>query len=153
MLHIKIICVGKLKEKFYIDAASEYIKRLSSYCKLEIIEIAEEKLPENAGETLISRAMDIEYKKIMEKIPKGYIIATLCIEGQLYSSEEFSDIINDKTCFIIGGSNGLSTDIKKLAKYKISFSKMTFPHHFARVMLLEQVYRGFTIKNGGKYHK
>lgn len=153
MLHIKIICVGKLKEKFYIDAADEYIKRLSMYCKLEIIEIPEEKLPENAGNTLILKAMDAEYKKIIQKIPKGYEVVPLCIEGNIYSSEEFSDIINDKICFIIGGSNGLSIDIKKPAKYKISLSKMTFPHHFARVMLLEQVYRGFTIKNGGKYHK
>lgn len=153
MLHIKIICVGKLKEKFYIDAANEYIKRLSTYCKLEIIEIPEEKLPENAGDTLILKAMDIEYKKIIEKIPKGYIVSPLCIEGNIYSSEEFASIINDKICFIIGGSNGLSIDLKELAKYKISLSKMTFPHHFARVMLLEQVYRSFTIKNGGKYHK
>lgn len=153
MLHIKIICVGKLKEKFYIDATAEYIKRLSAYCKLEVIEVPEERLPENAGETLICRAMDIEYKKIMEKIPKGYIIAPLCIEGNLYSSEGFADIINDRICFIIGGSNGLSMSIKELAKYKISLSKMTFPHHFARVMLLEQVYRGFTIKGAGKYHK
>lgn len=150
MLSIKVICVGKLKEKFYVDAANEYSKRLSGYCKLEIIELPEDK----------QQMLEKECELIISKIPNGAVTIALCIEGKEIDSKGLSDMINDyavkgisKLYFIIGGSVGLHEKIKKEAEFKLSMSKMTFPHNLARVMLLEQLYRAFKITEGGKYHK
>jgi len=150
MLSIKVICVGKLKEKFYIDAANEYSKRLSGYCKLEVIELPEDK----------QQMLEKECELIISKIPNGAVTIALCIEGKEIDSKGLSDMINDyavkgisKLYFIIGGSVGLHEKIKKEAEFKLSMSKMTFPHNLARVMLLEQLYRAFKITEGGKYHK
>ena len=142
MLNIKIICVGRLKEKFYTDAANEYLKRLAGYCKLEVVE-----LPEHRPE-------------IEAKLPAGALIVALCVEGREFGSFELSKLLTDcagsgspRLCFIIGGSDGLDEGIKNRADIKLSMSKMTFPHNLARVMLLEQLYRSFKIAEGGKYHK
>ena len=142
MLSIRVICVGRLKEKFYTDAANEYLKRLAGYCKLEVVE-----LPEHRPE-------------IEAKLPPGASIVALCVEGREFDSHELSKLLTDcagsgspRLCFIIGGSDGLDDEIKNKADIKLSMSKMTFPHNLARVMLLEQLYRGFKIAEGGKYHK
>jgi len=149
-----IICVGRLKEMFYTDAANEYIKRLSGYCKLEVIEISENQ------SSNISIALDKERLAIEKNIPPGAATIALCIEGKEIGSRELSDFIGDctrrgtsKLCFIIGGSNGLHENIKKITEFKMSMSKMTFPHNLARVILLEQLYRALNISEGGKYHK
>jgi len=150
MLSVKIICVGKLKEKFYTDAANEYIKRLSAYCKLEVIELAEDK----------QQSLEKEKLAIESKIPSGAMIVALCVEGSEIDSHGLSKMLDDcavsgtsRLCFIIGGSIGLHEDLKSNADIKLSMSKMTFPHNLARVMLLEQLYRAFNIADGGKYHK
>ena len=160
MLNIRIICVGKLKEKFYADAAAEYIKRLGGYCRLDIEEISEENNTGSRSESDISSALAKEAERIKSRIPKGAFVVSLCVEGKKYDSEGFSDLISgiaikgqSKICFIIGGSDGLSQDIKKASDLRLSMSDMTFPHHLARIMLLEQIYRSFKIAEGGKYHK
>lgn len=160
MIGIKIICVGKMKEKFYIDAADEYSKRLSAYCRLEIEEIAESRLPERPAKAEIDAALNKEAEAIESRIPKGSVVVALCIEGLETDSEGFAKIISkyasdglSKFTFIIGGSVGLHHRIKERADVRLSMSPMTFPHHLARVMLLEQLYRGFNISEGGKYHK
>jgi 23S rRNA (pseudouridine1915-N3)-methyltransferase len=153
MLNITVICVGKLKERFYTDAANEYIKRLSGYCKLEVVEIAEHSAQ-------IESALDKERAAIEKKVPNGAYITALCVEGNEFDSPGLAELLTDcagrgasRLCIIIGGSNGLHGDIKKGADIKLSLSKMTFPHNLARVILLEQLYRAFKIIEGGKYHK
>ena len=160
MLSIKIVCVGKLKEKFYTDASAEYKKRLSAYCKLEIDELPEEKRSGIISEGMISTALLKEAELIKAHIPAGSKIISMCIEGKKLSSEGLSEVINSfavsgasKLCFIIGGSDGLHKSIKDMSDMRLSMSDMTFPHHLARIMLLEQIYRGFKIIEGGKYHK
>lgn len=160
MLNIKIICVGKLGEKFLKDASKEYEKRISGYCKLEIIEISEYKLPEKPSENQILSALEKEAELIYSKIPNNCDIISLCIEGKNFSSEQLSKEISNivvngtsRLVFIIGGSFGLHQNIKNKSKIKLSMSKMTFPHNLARIMLLEQIYRAFNINYGGKYHK
>lgn len=160
MLNIKIICVGKLKERFYEAAVSEYTKRLSAFCRLDIEELNEVKLPQDPSESEITAALSKEGENVKNKIPKGALIIAMCIEGKQADSVEFAQMIQSaavsgesKMCFIIGGSYGLAKEVKDMAKVKLSMSKMTFPHHLARVMLLEQIYRGFKIAEGGKYHK
>ena len=160
MLGIRLICVGKLKESFWKEAVKEYEKRLSKYCRLEILELKEEKLSENPSDKEIQQALSHEAAAIREKIPAGAAVIPMCIEGKTLSSEELAQEMNDltvggasKLCVIIGGSVGLSPEIKKLGQLKLSMSRMTFPHHLARVMVLEQLYRGFQIQTGGKYHK
>jgi len=160
MLAVKLICVGKLKEKFYIDAVAEYIKRLGAYCRLEIEELSEIRLPERPSEAEIRSALAKEAETIRSRIPKGAAVAALCIEGRQTDSEGFAELLEkfaangvSKLCFIIGGSCGIDEQLKAQADLRVSMSKMTFPHHLARVMLLEQIYRGFNINNGGKYHK
>ncbi len=160
MLNITIISVGKCKEKFLLEAVREYEKRLKAYIKLDLVEVDEVKLPENPSQILIAKAMSEEASKVIAKIQKDAFVIPMCIEGNIISSDELAKKIGalsvdgtSKICFIIGGSNGLSDDVKKLAGFKLSMSKMTFPHHLARVMLLEQVYRAFNILAGGKYHK
>lgn len=160
MLNIKIICVGKLKERFYEAAVSEYTKRLSAFCRLEIEELNEVRLPQDPSDSEIASALAKEGENIKSRIPKGALVIAMCIEGKQADSTQFSEMLSSaavsgesKICFIIGGSYGLAKDVKETAKVKLSMSKMTFPHHLARVMLLEQIYRGFKIAEGGKYHK
>lgn len=158
MLTINLICIGKLKEAYLRDAQAEYAKRLSAFCKLNIIELGEFKLSNDPSDTQIAKCIEIEGQSILSKC-KGALIP-MCIEGKQLSSEELAFTLNDiaikgtsEISFIIGGSYGLSPDIKKQGTLKLSMSKMTFPHQLARVMLLEQVYRGFQINSNGKYHK
>lgn len=160
MLSITIICVGKLKEKFLRDASDEYRKRLSSLCKLSIVEIPAKKLSENPSEKEIENALLAEGNKIIGKIPPKAKIYTLCIEGKQYSSVDLSKKIEDESLcgnshivFIIGGSFGLSETVKQKSHCRLSMSKMTFPHQLARIMLLEQIYRAMQISAGTKYHK
>ncbi|MFG6372529.1 MAG: 23S rRNA (pseudouridine(1915)-N(3))-methyltransferase RlmH [Oscillospiraceae bacterium] len=160
MIHIYLLCVGKLKEKFYADAVAEYQKRLSSYCKLDIIELAEEKLPQGPSQALIDAALGKEAAAIRAKLPPKARTVALCIEGQLLSSGELSKRLrtweagpSNQLCFLIGGSYGLDEQLKAEAQVRVSMSPMTFPHHLARVMLLEQLYRSFKINEGGSYHK
>lgn len=158
-MNITLICVGKLKEKYLTDACNEYIKRLSAN-KVNIIELTPERLSENPSENEIKSALEKEGKKILEKVPKNSYIYAMCIEGRQRSSEELSAEIEKvkiggtgSLVFIIGGSFGLSDEVKKRANEKLSMSKMTFPHQLARVMLLEQIYRATQIEMGTRYHK
>ena len=160
MLAIKLICVGKMRERFYIDAFSEYNKRLEAYCKFECIEPNEIKLSEKPSQAEISAALDKEANDILKQIPQDAYVVAMCVEGKQMPSEAMADIIcqrensgKPKLCFVIGGSYGLSDKVKQRADLKLSMSKMTFPHHLARVMLAEQIYRGFKIKEGSRYHK
>lgn len=160
MLGIKIICVGRLKEKFYADAAEEYLKRLRPYCKAEIEELAEAKRSANCYPADTEAALLREAEAIIAKIPKGARVFSMCVEGDAVDSVAFSELIAaasvggaSKICFIIGGSDGLHESVKRLADKRISVSPMTFPHHLFRVMLLEQLYRAFKIAEGGTYHK
>ena len=160
MLSVYLICVGKLKEKFYKDACAEYIKRLSPYCKLTVIEIPEAKLSKDPTLGEITNALAKEGDAIRAKIPPGSRVAALCVEGRMQSSEELAQLMETwadrgekQLVFLIGGSYGLDEGLKAEASAKLSMSPMTFPHHLARVMLLEQIYRGFQIREGGKYHK
>ena len=160
MREITLICVGKMKEKFLINACDEYLKRLGAYTKVEIIELAEYRLSQNPSAGEIENALAREAEEIRRRIPKGAMLAAMCIEGKMYDSVEFSRRIFDagvggvsKICFLIGGSNGLSAQLKAQADLRLSMSPMTFPHHLARVMLLEQIYRAFQIGTGGSYHK
>lgn len=160
MYHITILCVGKLKEKFYIAASEEYIKRLSRYCKLELVELKEERLPEDPSPALIEAALAREADAIRAKLPPASSIVAMCIEGKLRSSTEMAQILDTwghsgakHLVFLIGGSFGLHPSLKKEAWAQLSMSPMTFPHHLARVMLLEQIYRSFQIMEGTRYHK
>ena len=160
MLSITIIAVGQLREKYFREAADEYKKRLSGQCRINEIEIKEEKLSDSPSEAQISAALDKEADRIIEAIPKKSFIIPMCIEGRHLSSEEFAAVLdnaaimgNSSATFIIGSSFGLSDRVKKLADLKLSMSKMTFPHKLARVMLFEAVYRAGMILSGGKYHK
>ena len=160
MQRVMVLCVGKMKERFYMDAAAEYAKRLSRFCKLEIIELPEQRLPDSPSRAEIGRALAKEAETIRAKLPQGAAVAALCIEGKLHSSEDVARLLGEaasggEKClvFLIGGSFGLDEGLKKDAWVRLSMSPMTFPHHLARVMLLEQIYRGFQINEGGKYHK
>lgn len=150
---IKIICVGKLKEKFWVDACSEYLKRIKKYTKLELIEVMDEKT-EDEKEALLK-----EKERIEKHIGSKDYVITLEIEGKMYSSIELSErlekiqMINSNITFIIGGSCGIHPEIKKKANEKISFSQLTFPHQLFRILLLEQIYRSFKIQNNERYHK
>ncbi|MEG0692348.1 MAG: 23S rRNA (pseudouridine(1915)-N(3))-methyltransferase RlmH [Oscillospiraceae bacterium] len=158
MLTITIICIGKLKEDYLRLAVAEYTKRLSAFCKLNLIELAEYKLPNEPSDAQIAKCILVEGESILAKL-KGAVLP-MCIEGKQLSSEELSAKIEEialagtsDISFVIGGSYGLSDEIKSMGNFKLSMSKMTFPHQLARVMLLEQVYRAFQISNNGKYHK
>ena len=160
MLSVYLICVGKLKEKFYKDACAEYIKRLSPYCKLTVIEIPEAKLSKDPTLGEITNALNKEGDAIRAKIPPGSRVCALCIEGRLRSSEELPQMFpvpgvsrEKRMVFLIGGSYGLHPSVKAEANVQLSMSPMTFPHHLARVMLLEQIYRAFKIEQGSAYHK
>ena len=159
MINLTVIAVGKLKEKYLRDGCGEYIKRLGAFSKVNIIEIDEEKVGDNPSDAQIKSVIEKEGQRIIKKIPKSSLVITLCIEGKEYSSPEFSKMIenismqNSSICFIIGGSFGLSDEVKKLSFSKLSFGKMTLPHQLARMILLEQIYRAFSISNNSKYHK
>ena len=160
MQRVTVLCVGKLKEKFYTDAAAEYVKRLQRYCKLDVVELPEYRLPEEPSPAEIQKALQTEGAAIRERLPKGGAVVALCIEGKPCSSEELSRRIIDfgvqgktQITFLIGGSVGLDEGIKKQADWRLSMSPMTFPHHMARIMLLEQIYRAYQIAAGAKYHK
>ena len=159
-MKITVITVGKIKEKYLRDAIAEYTKRLSRYCKLEIIEVADEKTPDQAGETVEEQIRDKEGERILKYIRDDMYVITLEIGGKMLSSEELADKINmlgirgqSSVAFVIGGSIGLGREVLKRSDYALSFSKMTFPHQLMRVILLEQVYRSYRIINGEPYHK
>ena len=159
MQNLTVICVGKLKEKEFSALQDEYLKRLGRFCRCEVVNIEEQRLPQNPSDGQIAAALDKEGEEILARIPKGANTVILCVEGKTMSSEAFSKYIDnaslssDKLCFVIGGSCGLSPKVKQTADLKLSFSPMTFPHHLFRVMLLEQIYRAFTIRAGTGYHK
>ena len=160
MLAVRLICVGKLGEKFWADAVREYVKRLGAYCKLEMVELPEQRLPQTPSEGETRQALDKEAALIAEKIPQGAAVIALCVEGKEMSSEQLADYLGRLTvsgtsrlCLVIGGSCGLSDKVKARAALRLSMSPMTFPHQLARVMLCEQLYRAFSINAGTKYHK
>ena len=164
MMRVKLICAGKLKEPFYQQACDEYAKRLSRFCKLEILELPEERLPEDPSPAQIDGALRKEAEAIRRKIPPSSRLVALCVEGRLRSSEELArtmaawDVgaesgLEKRLVFLIGGSFGLHESIKAEAWDRLSMSPMTFPHHLARVMLLEQIYRACQINAGTRYHK
>ena len=160
MLKITLITVGRLKEQYLRDAVKEYEKRLSTLCTLKSVEIDAAKLPDSPNESQISQALETEAEKILAAISNGAYAIPMCIEGKQMDSEELSHKLSEigvsgqsNVVFIIGGSYGLSDRVKQKADYKLSMSKMTFPHQLARVMLLEQIYRAFKISQGGTYHK
>ena len=159
-MKITILCVGKVKEKFYRDAIGEYQKRLSRYCKLEIVEVTDEKTPDGASETVENQIKEKEGNRILSKIREEDYVIALAIDGKMQDSVELSKNIQqlgvrgkNSIVFVIGGSLGLSKAVLKRANEKLSFSKMTFPHQLMRVILLEQVYRSYRIMNGEPYHK
>jgi len=159
-MNITIIGVGKIKEKFMQEAIKEYSKRLSRYCNLKIIEVPDEKAPENLSDREMELIKQREGEKILSKIPVSSYVIALAIEGKSLSSEDFSKKIDELALggvghisFVIGGSLGLSKEVLNRSDFKLSFSKMTFPHQMMRVILLEQVYRGFRISKGEPYHK
>ena len=159
MLNVNIICIGNLKEKFFTDALTEYKKRLGRYCKFEVVELPEEKIADNVTQSQIDKTLTKEGEKILSKIGKSDYVVAMCIEGKQLSSEELSRKLEDISLthstvnFVIGGSWGLSPDVKKRADMRLSVSKMTFPHQLFRVMLSEQIYRAFSITANAKYHK
>lgn len=160
MIYVKMICVGKNKEKYYQQAFNEYAKRLSLYCKFECIELPETRLKDNPSENEVQSALTKESELIFKNLSKDNFIISLCIEGEKYSSNQLSKLIEDcmisgksRVTIIIGGSYGLDQKIKDLSNVKISMSDMTFPHHLARVMFAEQIYRSFKIIEGSAYHK
>ena len=159
MLTINVICVGKLKEQFFKDAINEYSKRLSKYCKLNIIELPDEKIPDKTNPNLENEIKTKECNNIINHIKKDSYVISLDLTGKQHSSEEFSKNIENismqssQITFIIGGSLGLTDKVLKMSNQKICFSKMTFPHQLIRVFLLEQIFRAFKISNGETYHR
>ena len=160
MFDITLIVMGKLKEKFYLSAASEYEKRLKGFCSFKIVELPEHRLPEDPSPAEIQTGLDKEAELIFQKIPKGAWLCIFTPEGKILSSEEFAGKLKEvknmgksSACFLIGSSFGISQKVKDKADFKLSMGKMTFPHHLARIMVLEQIYRAAAIQAGSKYHK
>ena len=159
MLTINIICIGKLKERYWREAVEEYRKRMKPLCKLSIIELPEERVSDNPSDAQIQQTITAESDRILQKLGKGDYVIALCVEGKNISSEELSQRIEDIAMthstvdLIIGGSWGLSDELKARADMQLSIGKMTFPHQLCRVMVLEQLYRAFQISKGTKYHK
>ena len=160
MLAVKFICVGKMRERFYMDAFQEYEKRLGAYCRFSCVEPAEIRLSEKPSPAEIQAALAKEAVDIVKCIPQDAYVVAMCVEGRQMPSEAMAKLIaqrensgKPRLCFIIGGSYGLADSVKSLADLRLSMSEMTFPHHLARVMLAEQVYRGFKIIEGSRYHK
>lgn len=159
-MKITIVCVGKVKEKFFREAVSEYEKRLSRYCRFDIVEVADEKTPEGAGSLLEEQIREKEGHRILEKLREDAFVCTLEINGKRLSSEELARWMEKLTVggtshimFVIGGSLGLHESVSRRADLRLSFSDMTFPHQLMRVILTEQVYRAFRIIHGEPYHK
>lgn len=159
-MKITILCVGKIKETFYRQAMDEFAKRLSKYCKFEVIEVADEKTPDNASEVMEDQIKEKEALRLIDKLKEDAYVFTLEIKGKKYTSESFAETIQKITIqgkshlvFIIGGSLGLHTSVLKYSQQSISFSDMTFPHQLMRVILTEQIYRAFRIINNEPYHK
>lgn len=159
-MKITLICVGKLKEKYLVQGIEEYAKRLSRYCTLEIIELADEKTPDNAADAITVAIKKKEGDRILRAVKEDAYCIALAIEGNMLASEELAQKIDklgvngsSHICFVIGGSLGLSEEVLKRAEYKLSFSKMTFPHQLMRLILLEQIYRAYRINNNEPYHK
>lgn len=160
MFDITLICMGKLKEKFYLSASAEYEKRLKGYCSFHLLELPEARLPEDPSPAEISAGLDKEAEVIVSKIPKGSWFCIFTPEGKLLSSPELAQKLKDvklsgksSACFLIGSSFGIAPKIKQMADFKLSMSPMTFPHHLARIMVMEQLYRAEAIQAGSKYHK
>lgn len=160
MFDITLICMGKLKEPFYLSAAAEYSKRLSGYCKFTLLELPEVRLPENPSQAEISAGLNKEADQILAKIPKGAWFCVFTPEGKILSSEGFAETLSKvkssgkgSACFLIGSSFGIAPRVKEKADFQLSMGKMTFPHHLARIMVLEQLYRAEAIQAGSKYHK
>lgn len=159
-MNIKIICVGKLKEKFLKEGIGEFLKRIKTYANLEIVEVKDEACPENSSELEMEKIKEVEGERILSKISKGAYVIALDIGGKSLTSEDFAKKIEDLSVegissidFIIGGSLGLSESVKNKSDYRLSFSKFTFPHGLMRLILVEQVYRAFRIINNHPYHK
>ena len=159
-MKITVVAVGKLKEKFYQQAVEEYAKRLSRYCRLEILQVADEKTPDGASGTVERQIKEKEGKRILSQIKDGAYVIALAIQGEMLTSEGLADRLSGLAVkgtghivFVIGGSLGLSDEVLQRADYHLSFSRMTFPHQLMRVILLEQIYRGFRIAEGAPYHK
>lgn len=160
MFDITLIAMGKLKEKFYISAATEYAKRLGGYCRFSLLELPESRLPENPSEAEIAAGLEKEAGVILERIPKGAWFCVLTPEGRELSSEAFAEKMKEvklsgksSACFLIGSSFGMAPRVKQRADFRLSMGPMTFPHHLARIMVLEQLYRAEAIQAGSKYHK
>ena len=159
MIKITLITLGKLKEKYLRDAVEEYAKRLSRYCKLDIIELSPVTLSDNPSQSEIDTALLKEAEAIEKRIPDDSVVTALCVEGKSNTSEQLAEFVEKNTnegknmCFIIGSSFGLSDTVKQKSNLKLSLSSMTFPHQLFRVMLLEQIYRAFKINEGSTYHK
>ncbi len=160
MVDITLLAMGRLKEKFYLSAAAEYEKRLKGYCNFKLLELPECRLPENPSQAEIQAGLEKEADLIFSKVPKGAWLCVLTPEGRILSSEEFAGKLKDaknagksSLCFVIGSSFGMSQRVKDRADFKLSMGKMTFPHHLARIMVLEQLYRAEAIQAGSKYHK
>ena len=160
MFDITLIVMGKLKEKFYLSAAAEYEKRLKGYCSFKIVELPEHRLPEDPSPAEIQTGLDKEAELIFQKIPKGAWLCIFTPEGKILSSEEFAGKLKEvknmgksSACFLIGSSFGISQKVKDKADFKLSMGRMPFPHHLARIMVLEQIYRAEAIQAGSKYHK
>ncbi len=160
MFEITLICMGKLKEKFYLSAATEYEKRLKGYCRFQILELPEVRLPDDPSPAEIAAGLEKEADQILSKIPKGAWFCTLTPEGRMCTSEDLANKLQDvklsgksSACFLIGSSFGIAPRVKAAADLKLSMSPMTFPHHLARIMVLEQLYRAEAIQAGSKYHK
>ena len=160
MFNITLITMGKLKEKFYISAAEEYAKRLGAYCRFSLVELPEQRLPENPSPAEISAGLEKEAELILSKIPKGAWLCVFTPEGKELSSEQFAQKLSEvkisgksAACFLIGSSFGMAQKIKYNADFRLCMGKMTFPHHLARIMVLEQLYRAEAIQAGSKYHK
>ncbi len=160
MFEITLIVMGKLKEKFYISAAAEYAKRLGGYCRFSLVELPEVRLPENPSPAEIAAGLEKEADSIFAKIPKGAWFCVFTPEGKELSSEGFADKLRSvksagksSACFLIGSSFGMAPRVKERADFRLSMGPMTFPHHLARIMVLEQLYRAEAIQAGSKYHK
>lgn len=160
MLAVTLVCVGKMKERHYLDAFAEYQKRLGAFCRFALVEIPEQRLGDNPGEREIAAALEREAAEVEKRIPAGATVVAMCVEGQQKSSEDLARQLADWTnagcsrlCFLVGGSFGLSERLKAQADLRLSVSRMTFPHHLFRVMLAEQLYRCCTILAGSRYHK
>lgn len=160
MQRVTILCVGSLKEKYLREALEEYLRRLTPLCNVKLTELAETKLPDKPSDAQIAAGMADEGKRILAALPEGSDVVALCVEGKELSSPELADYMErsaakgkNGVCFVIGGSHGLADEVKKRADLRLSFSRLTFPHQLFRVMLTEQIYRAYMIRNGTKYHK